>query len=53
MVDADGKTNGKITQLSHKVEVAHDNGIIEIEHAVSALSAAIASWAAKGVIELA
>jgi hypothetical protein len=50
--DKDGKTNGKLTQLSHVVEIAHDNGIIDIAHAVSALAAAMASWAAKGVIEL-
>ncbi len=50
--DKDGSTNGKLTQLAHVVEVAHQNGILELTAAVSALSAAMASWAAKGAIEL-
>jgi hypothetical protein len=52
VVDKDGRTNGKLTQLSHEVEVTHKNGIIDISHAVSALGAAINSWVAKGAIEL-
>ncbi|WP_140846614.1 hypothetical protein [Sphingomonas glacialis] len=52
VIDKDGNTNGKITQLYHRVEVAHENGIIDMKHAVNALSAAMAAWAAKGVIEL-
>lgn len=52
VIDKEGKTNGKLTQLFHPVEVAHHNGIIEIPNAVNALGAAMASWAAKGVIEL-
>ena len=52
VIDKDGKTNGKLTQLAHVVEVAHENGIIDLSHASNALSAAMASWAAKGVIEL-
>ena len=52
VIDKDGRTNGKLTQLSHVVEVAHENGIIDISHAVSALGAAINSWVAKSAIEL-
>jgi hypothetical protein len=52
VIDKDGSTNGKLTQLSHIVEIAHENGILEIKHAVSALGAAMASWVAKGAIEL-
>lgn len=52
VIDKDGKTNGKLTQLAHIVEVSHENGIIDMSHATNALSAAMASWAAKGVIEL-
>jgi hypothetical protein len=52
VIDKDGRTNGKLTQLSHLVEVAHENGIIDIAHAVSALGAALNSWVAKGAIEL-
>lgn len=52
VIDKDGKINGKLTQLSHPVEVAHEDGIIDLKHAVSALGAAVTSWAAKGAIEL-
>jgi hypothetical protein len=52
VIDKDGRTNGKLTQLSHIIEVAHENGIIDMKHAVSALGAAIQSWVAKGAIEL-
>lgn len=52
VIDKDGRTNGKLTQLSHQVEVTHKNGIIDISHAVSALGAALNSWVAKGAIEL-
>ena len=52
VVDRDGRTNGKLTQLSHVVEVAHKNGILEMNNAVSALGAAMSSWVAKGAIEL-
>lgn len=51
VIDKDGRTNGKLTQLSHIVEVTHENGIIDIAHAVSALGAALNSWVAKGAIE--
>ena len=48
----DGKTNGKLTQLSHQVEVMHDDGLIEPESAMQALAAGMSSWAAKGAITL-
>lgn len=50
--DRDGKTNGKLTQLSHQVEVKHDDGIIDSESAMQALAAGMSSWAAKGAINL-
>ena len=50
--DRDGKTNGKLTQLSHQVEVMHDDGIIDPESAMQALAAGMSSWAAKGAITL-
>lgn len=52
VIDRDGKTNGKLTQLSHSVEVKHDDGIIDPENAISALAAGMSSWAAKGAIAL-
>lgn len=52
VVDKDGRTNGKLTQLTHVVEVSHVNGIIEMPHAIGALAAAMSSWVAKGAIEL-
>lgn len=52
VVDREGKTNGKLTQLFHQVEVKHDDGIIDPESAVAALAAGMSSWAAKGAITL-
>lgn len=52
VLDRDGKTNGKITQLAHQVEVRHDDGIIDPDSAVAALAAGMSSWAAKGAISL-
>jgi hypothetical protein len=52
VIDRDGKTNSKLTQLSHPVEVLHNDGIIEPESALNALAAGMSSWAAKGAIEL-
>lgn len=53
VIDRDGNTNGKLTQLSHQVEVKHDDGIIDPESAIAALAAGMSSWAAKGAISLA
>jgi hypothetical protein len=52
IIDKDGRTNGKLTQLSHVLDIVHENGILDIEHAHQALTAAMASWAAQGSIEL-
>lgn len=52
VVDKDGKSNGKLTQLSHPVEVKHKDGIIDADSAANALVAGMTSWAAKGAIEL-
>lgn len=52
VVDRDGRSNGKLTQLSHLVEVMHDDGIIDPESAIAALAAGMSSWAAKGAITL-
>lgn len=52
VIDRDGKTNGKLTQLSHQIEVVHDDGIIDPDSAIAALAAAMSSWAAKGAISL-
>jgi len=52
VVDRDGKTNGKLTQLFHQVEVKHEDGIIDPDSALQALAAGMSSWAAKGAITL-
>jgi len=52
IIDKDGKTNGSLTQLSHIVEVKHENGMLDLSAAVNALAAAMSSWVAKGAIEL-
>lgn len=52
IIDRDGKTNGKLVQLTHSAEVQHKNGLIDSDSAMNALAAAMSSWAAKGAIDL-
>tara|TARA_R110002110_G_scaffold47277_2_gene142170 strand:+ start:404 stop:1318 length:915 start_codon:yes stop_codon:yes gene_type:complete len=52
VVSKDGRSSGKLIQLSHLMEVKQKNGIIELKHAIPALAASLQSWAAKGAIEL-
>ena len=48
----DGRTNGKLVQLSHPTEVLETGGMIDWQHATQALVSALTAWGAKGAIDL-
>lgn len=48
----DGRTNGKLVQLSHPTEVLETGGLIDWQHATQALVSALNAWGAKGAIDL-
>lgn len=52
MISSDGKSDGKLIQLVHPVEVVENGGLIEWQAAAYALVAALNAWAAKGSIDL-
>jgi hypothetical protein len=52
LVTSDGRTDGKLVQLSHTAEVQETGGLIDWQRATYALIAALNAWAAKGSIDL-
>lgn len=52
IIAADGRTQGKLVSLSHKTEVLEVGGLLEWTRATEALASALATWVAKGAIDI-
>ncbi|MDM8352181.1 hypothetical protein [Brevundimonas diminuta] len=48
----DGRTNGKLIQLTHPTEVMETGGMIDWKHATQALVSALTAWGARDAIDL-
>lgn len=52
LLSSDGKSDGKLVQLVHPVEVVETGGMIDWQAAAFALTSALSAWAAKKSIDL-